>query len=293
MKSICTVAVLLLAAVGVRGDDRPTPAPAERSGGWGPSWVCCKPAGELTRPEKLDKPLTRIATDDDRSVLGVSVLLWADAQVQEGHKYQLMYQLRVHTRKGELGPVLGTAAQPNGVSYVVASGTADNTWKGLEGMADINRKDLSGMTNLPTGKKVVLRIEPHLYDQTAGRFVTPGKTPAIIVLAEVDRDGRVSSVDSLKVGIIFNALSRADEVLDLLAALDEYDLEGNRIAEAIGDVLNNKEIPTPTAVRFIRAVPKQLVHGKNLILWRVLNDFADDFIPELKEAAKAKLEEVK
>jgi hypothetical protein len=237
--------------------------------------------------------LTATTLADDRSDIGVSVRLWADTEVQKGHTYQLMYQLRIHTQTGELGPILGTSDRPTGITYSVASATADTRWNGLEGVADITRKDLTGMTHLPSGEMVTIRVEPHLYDQTAAKFVTPGKTRAIIVIATVHKSGRVESVLSLRAWIAANARDHADKVLTTLAGLDEYDLEGNGIGEAIGGVLNVKDLPTPTKVRFIRAVPKQVVHPKTPDLWRTLNVFAASDDADLRAAAQAALEAAK
>jgi hypothetical protein len=240
----------------------------------------------------LEKALTAVTFDNDGSAIGVTARLWADAEVQTGNEYQLMYQLRLHTKKGAVGPILGTSDRPTGIAFRIAWGTADGAWNGLQGSADITRKDVTGMTNLPAEGLVMLRVEPHLYDATAAKFLTPARTPALIVMATVGGNARVESVVPLRTWIVANARYDADKVLDKLADLDEYDLDGNAIGEAIGEVLAVKELPNVTKVRFIRAVPQQPVYAKSSPrLWGALHDFADGGDAELKEAAKAKLGE--
>jgi hypothetical protein len=267
-----------------------TPGPG--ASGWGPSWIGGQPAGGNLRPKKLEKALTAVTFANEGSVIGVTANLWADAEVQKGNEYQLMYQLRLHTKKGEVGPILGTSDRPTGTAFPIAWRTADGAWGGLQGSADINRKDLSGMTNLPAGGVIAIRVEPHLYDATASKFLTPARTRALIVMATVGGHGRVEEVVPLRAWVVAGARYEAEKVLDKLAELDEYDVYGNGTGDAIGEVLRIKEIPTATKVRFIRAVPQQPVYAKSSpALWGVLNDFVAGEDEELKKAAKAKLGE--
>jgi hypothetical protein len=288
MNAVRTLLIVLLAAA--IADAQVSPRP--NANGWGPSWIGGGPPGGNPRPKKLENCRTAVTIGNDRSEIGINVRLWGDADVEKGNEYQLSYQLRLHTKKGEAGPILGTADKPSGISNPVTSSAADDAWNGLEGTVDVNRKDISGMTNLPADQLAVIRIEPHLYDVKAARFLTPGKTPAIIVMASVGKNGRVDSVVSLRSWIAANARYDADKVLDKLADLDEYDLYGNGIGEAIGQVLAVKEIPTATKVRFIKAVPKEVVNGKSSPgLWGTLSTFAAGEDADLKTAAKTKLAE--
>src|SRR5450432_2268823 len=244
--------MLLLVAASVAAPQPPLKGPKS----WGPSWIGGAPAGGNPRPKNLDKSRTAVTINDDSSVIGVAVRFWVDAEVQKGNKYELVYQLRVHTKKGEAGAILGSVDKPNGLVYTVASWLADESWNGMEGGADINRRDLSGIKNLPLDRVVTIRVEPHLYDPKSDKYLTPPKTKEIIVLATVNEFGSVSSVVSLRSWIASNVEYHADEVLNKLADLDDYDLFGNKIGDAIGQVLVNKEIPSQIKVKFIRAVPK-------------------------------------
>jgi len=301
MNAVRTLVLALLAtALSASGPPAGNaPAPGRPLGdpsapAWAPYWVTGWPPGTRPRPKKLDKTVTAIRIADDRSDLGVSVRLWADTEVQKGSKYQLVYQLRIHTKKGELGPILGSADKPTGTTVLVDSGTADDTWSGLEGQADINRKDLSGMTNLPqVAGQVILRVEPQLYDVTAGKFLTQGKTPALIVVAIIGKNRKVESIVSLA-RWIEDTVKSNDKPLALLADLDDYTPFGNELGESIHRVLGNKEIPPDVKSQYIRAVPKEVVgQDPSPQLWATLEKLAEGNDVELKAAAKAKLQEAR
>lgn len=259
--------------------------------GWGPSWVGGGPPGGNIRPTKFDAPITHSIVFDDQSRLGLGVRFWCDGEVTPGNQYQLLCQFRVHTKKGEEGPLLGTTAQPAGTTFLVASGTANAQWNGLEGTIDITRKDLATMTNLPKGKTTTLRIEPQLYDQTTQKYVTPVKTSAIIVMVEVEENGRVDSVLSLANWISQNGQYNSDKVLDALADLDVYDAEGNGVAEALGNVLSYKEIDPAIKLKYVRAISKDWVYLKHPMLWQSLTTLSKSDNKELSAAAEALLKQ--
>jgi len=289
MKPLHTLAAILLFggclfATNTTFADNAVPTSAQN--GWGPSWVGGGPPGGLQRPAKFDAAFTRAAITDDQSRIGIAVRMFCDGDVVKGHQYQLLYQLRVHTKKGDEGPLLGNAAMPNGTIFVVTSGTADEKWNGLEGAADINRKDLSGMTNLPGNKTVMLRIEPQLFDQTTGKYLTVPKSNAIIVMADVGDNGRVDSVLSLSSWIMHNGQYETNAVLDAVATLDAYDVEGNNIADAFGNVLNIKDIPAATKLRLVRAVSKDWVQMRGSSLAPALTILSTSDDAELQAAAK-------
>jgi hypothetical protein len=267
------------------GGDRPQFTPTLGSS-WGPSWVGGQPAGGNHRPANFEAAMTRAKQYDDESQIGLGVRFWCDGEVVTGHQYQLLCQLRVHTKKGEAGPLLGTAAQPGGTTFLVTSGTADGRWNGLEGSIDITRKDLSGMTNLVKGKMNTLRIEPQLLDTTTGKYVTAMKSDAIIIMVNVDEGGRVDGVWSLSRWIVQNGQYSADKVLDVLGDLDAYDAEGNGIAEALGNVLNMKDIPAATRLRYVRGISKTWVHQKHPMLWEAISTMSNSDDKELSAAAK-------
>jgi hypothetical protein len=212
--------------------------------------------------------------------------MWCDAEVVKGHQYELLYQLRVQTKKGEDGPLLGIATQPAGTTFLIASGTADDKWNGLEGATDITRKELSGMTNLPKGKTVTLRIEPQLLDKTTGKFATAPRTQALIVKIGVGEDGSVDSVQSLPTWIMSNGQYDSNLVLDTLADLDAYDAEGNNMGEALGTVLSIKDLAPATKLRLLHAVSKDWVYMKHPALWAAINTLASSDNAELQAAAK-------
>lgn len=54
------------------------------------------------------------------------------------------------------------------------------------------------MSNLPKGRDdsrmVVIRAEPQVYDKTGRKWLTEMKSPAVVLLAQVGKDGKVSGV---------------------------------------------------------------------------------------------------
>jgi hypothetical protein len=257
--------------------------------GWGPSWVGGGPPGGYSRPAKFDSPETRVGVFDDQSRIGVGLRFWCDAEVVKDHQYQLLCQVRVHTKKGDEGLLLGSAEQPGGTTMLVASGTADDKWNGLEGVLDITRKELSGMTNLPKGKVTALRVEPQLLDQTTNKYVTAAKTNAIILLAEVGERGRVNSVLSLANWIAQNGQYSSEKVVEMLGDLDSYDAEGNGVAEAIGGVLGLKELTPAIQLRYLGVISKDWVYLKHPVLWEAVKKLAMSDAAEVSAAAKSLL----
>jgi hypothetical protein len=58
---------------------------------------------------------------------------------------------------------------------------------------DVTRKELSAMTNLPEhGTDVVVRIEPQVYDVTTKTFLTPSRSPAVLLFLDIGDPARVT-----------------------------------------------------------------------------------------------------
>ena len=167
--------------------------PAAAQDRYGPSWR----AQDKARPAVVADTRTVLAFGDDGDPIGVEVRLWGDVgDIQKGHTYRLMYQLRIH-EKGKLGPLLGDANRPTGVAFTVKTAVADDTWNGLEARVDITRAAVSAMTGLPQlaywGEPLVLRVEPQLYDVTAEKYVSAGKPNCLFLAAQVT-GGKVTKV---------------------------------------------------------------------------------------------------
>lgn len=295
---------LLLAAVLLAtplfAQERPS-GPPDFPKVYGPSWLAYSRPGPNTRPEKLDKDVIAGVIDKTGNDMAVQVSFWADvADLKKGNKYELRYQLRVHSKKGEQGPLLGDAAHPNGVAYPLAAATAGDDWLGLEGTVDVTRKDLSAATNLPKPPKdkgqhtVLLRVEPQLFDATAGKYLTPGKTEAIVLAAEVSAGGKVWEVRTLGQWLAMNRGNTADDALALFATLDEYDPTASGVEAGIETVLGMDDVKAETKAKFVAAAHADRLYWKsNFNLKMLLEKFADGSDEGLKVAAKKKLDEAK
>lgn len=182
------------------------------------------------------------------------------------HHYDVLYQVRVHTQKGELGPILGDAQNPNGraiplgeAKYDAASKTSD-----FDFAFDLLRKDLTLCTPLTKGR-MVLRIEPQVYDQTDQRFLTAPKSEALIAVAMVGDDGKVHSVVPFSKWFAGCCTpGTAPVALELLASLDAVDLEGSAIIPGFEQVLSNPDTKPAQLCAFLAALPaRELALGKN------------------------------
>ena len=268
---------------------------------YGPSWLSYSRPGPNKRPDKLEKDETVGVVGKTGNDMAVQVSFWGDvADLKKGHNYELRYQIRVHTKAGEVGPLLGDAGRPDGVAHPLASGTAGDNWVGLEGTVDITRKDLSAATHLPKPGKdkeshvVLLRVEPQLYDVTAGKYLTPGKTTAVVLAARVWANGKVWEVQSLAEWVAMNRGNTADDTLALLATLDDYDPTASGVEAGIEQVLKMDDVKPAVKAKFVAAIPAGRLDWKqNFNLKRTLETFADGTDETLKAAAKKKLAEAK
>lgn len=267
---------------------------------YGPWWVSSSRPGPQARPAKIDRDEVAMTIGTSAPPMGVQVWFWGDvAELKKGNKYELRYQLRVHTKKGEVGPLLGDATHPNGVAYPVASATADDDWFGLEGSVDVTRKDLTAATRLPKPLKdkeshtVFLRVEPQLHDATADKYLTPAKSTAVILAVSVWHNGKVWDVEPLGDWLSKRA-GTADDALAMVADLDEYDPTASGLEEGILKVLESDSVKASVKAKFVAAVPAARVNWKlNYNLKMTLEKFADGSDEALKTSAKKKLAEAK
>ena len=248
-------------------------------------------------PAQTTQPATAartfISASECESDLGFRVNLSGSIIAAEtGHHYEVLYQFRVHTRQGEIGPLLGDAQNPSGRAFVLGEVTAlANSECGFEFFFDLTRKDLSTLTLLTKGR-MLLRIEPQVYDKTTQRYVTPPKTPALIAVAMITDQGRAGSlVPFAKWFASCSGPSSTDTALTTLAALDAIDFEGNAIVPAFEAVFGNPDVKAKELVKFLAALPAaELAFGKNNLRWHMdgLGKHADAAV---RAAAAAKQKE--
>lgn len=290
MRTVTTL--ILLAAV-------TAPAFAQRpSHGWGPSWAGGGPPGGFDRPKELKQPITDISIRGDESGFAVEANVWADMPVQKGHEYQLIYQLRVHTKRGEFGPMIDLSGKTAGTPFLAAKGTAGEEWWGLEGRADITRKELSGAAGWPEVKgresvTVFVRVEPQLFDVTDKKYLTPPKSRAFILVATVGADRKVYSLRTLHHWIEDNARFNSAKVAEVLGGLDEYDPTACAVAEAMVKPLTDKDTKKEAKVVLVSAVPPEAVFDpkRSYGFCQLMEEWLKGEDAELKAAAKRVLGE--
>ncbi len=286
---------LLLAALLVSAA---SPAFAQRpSNGWGPSWVGGGPPGGFDRAEVKDVK-TAVSVRGDESGFAVEASVWGDVPVQKGHEYHLYYQLRVHTKKGEHGPVIDLEGKTGGTPFVAAKATAGANWWGMEGRADITRKELSGAAGWPEVKgqetaTVFVRVEPQLFDATDKKYLTPPKSSAFILVATVGPGRKVYSLHTLRHWVEGNGIFSAAKVAEVLGGLDEYDPSACGVAEAMVKPLTDKDTKKGAKLTLVGALsPASIADRKtNYAFCQLMDEWGKGDDAELKAAAKKLLGE--
>ncbi|MBL8727942.1 MAG: hypothetical protein JNM25_05895 [Planctomycetes bacterium] len=249
------------------------------------------PAAAQTDPKVL---FTSISWSEAESPLGFQIhLRGAIADTDGAHRYDVLYQLRQHARPGEAGPLLGDARNPDGSAFVLGEAPApDSSGRiAFEFAFDLTRKELSGMTPLEKGR-VVLRVEPQIFDKTARRFLTAPRSDALIAIADVGERGKVHTLVPFGkwFGNCYGEQS-ATTALQLLASLDAIDYEGNAIVPGFESIFANELTKPAQLVRFLSALPaRELAFGKNN-LRHCLAALAEHRDADVRAAASAKIKE--
>jgi hypothetical protein len=286
---------LLLVSAAGRSSAAPPP---------GPPWPVNYPTPkERPATDAPDKNFASATVEANGAPVGVAVtVIAAVARPKLGNKYELYYQLRVHTGKGETGPLLSTRESPEGKPFLVKQVTCEYDWIEFYEKFDVVRKDITGMINMPSreeggsDKEVVIRVEPQIWDVAEKKFLTPGKTPAAILVAGVGAHAKVWKLQSLSSWLTEKVTGGSDprKALEVLAELDEFSSTGNGVEEALLAGLNAKDVPTSTKVLYVHAVPATSLHAKtSFYLKRALEELAAGAEGELKTAARKKLDEAK
>jgi hypothetical protein len=274
---------------------------------YGPSWLGSRGSpeefGKLfgpKRPAKLENGITSTTLSQSGNGMAVEVRLWADVPVTSKHAYALRYQLRLHTKKGEEGPVLGTAALPTGISYTLQTQAADDSWNGLEGAVDITRKELSGMIGLPEVKEgtegVFVRVEPFVYDVTADKYNTPGRTNAVMLYATVGKDRKVEQLVPLMDWAAFTARTAPETLKPVLDDLDAYRQEECGVGMTLGRMLDDKSVKSETKRHIIAALPLAMSSdfvGRQRDVFDALTDLAKADDADLMAAAEDKIKAIR
>lgn len=274
---------------------------------YGPSWLGSRGSPEEfagllgeKRPEKVETAVTSVAVSQIGNGMAVGAWLWADGPVVEKHEYELRYQLRIHTKKGEEGPLLGTTDRPKGIGYALKRQRATSEWNGLEAKVDITRKELSGMTNLPDVKVgtegVFVRVEPQLIDLTDDKYLTPARPNALMLYLLVGPNRKVEQVAPLSDWAAYTARYTPEKLKQTLDDLDAYRVKESGVGMLLGRMLDDKEVKAATKVTIIDALPLANADdfvGRDRDIWDVLEALAASDDAELTAAAKKKMEAIR
>ncbi|TWT87864.1 hypothetical protein Pla52n_69710 [Stieleria varia] len=198
------------------------------------------------------------------------------AQPSKGHLYVLRYEVRVQEQAGVLGPLLGDASFPKGVSYDVDNSEGKELARdgsgnfNLKATIDMTREKLRGMTNWPDmgqQRKVVVAIEPHVYDKTASLYVTPPSLSPAFLLVTMDESGKVKSLQSYEDWVWNFSLQfkRVDFpiLIDTLSRLGDFDPVGRQLPRALARMLEGDDLKPEDHLALLRAMrPEWVLHGK-------------------------------
>ncbi|TWT43547.1 hypothetical protein KOR42_44270 [Thalassoglobus neptunius] len=268
----------------------------------GPPWPHNRPISPTrSASEAPSKSFAIAQAERSGAPIGVEVSVRAAvANPVAGSAYRLYYQFRVHTGKGEIGPVLNVPGTVKNQVVLVEEIIAKYDWIEFYNTFDVTRGQLSGSGNLPsrepkgTDRIVFLRVEPHLWDVAAKRYLTDSRTPAAIIVASVGKDAKVYSLNTVGDWLLKRAKSNSDvaETMAILNDLDVYGPNGLRIGEAIEKVLIEPTVTVATKIGYIEVVDAKSLHWReDYQLLQVLEGLAAGSDDDLKAAAQKKLNE--
>ncbi len=210
------------------------------------------------------------------------------------HEYRFLYQIRLHTKTGEAGPVLGDAERPNGrATDLGAFPPADpGLIQFFMASADVTRKELSGMTGLPKdARDVILRVEPQIYDATDKRFLTPPKSNALLLFVQTDKGGRVWDIQTFSEWFPnqFGSEANAKKGVRVLTEVDAWDQTDFGFVTAFEKVFGSKTMKPALKVIALRAMPAKLYGGKNSLhsLFEAMEKEGDAELTAAVEAKRA------
>ena len=267
----------------------------------GPPWppAASAPAGNTTGerdPADAPKESWAGARLNGTTGTGRSVKLEAWAAVAKpvvGQEYELDYQFTTHTKKGVDGKLV---TRPDDKIWHLKLVKCEHDWIEYYVQFELHRKDLTGLKGMPepadgrASHEVFLRCEPQLFDLTAKKYLTRPKTDAVIVVATVEKGGKVTELRTLGDWVEATGKTDPDKVIDTLDDRDEYGLEANGVEAAFANLLGDKDVTADAKKTLIRDLPKELVHAKGAV-WPRLKELAAGDDADLKVAAKKKLGE--
>jgi hypothetical protein len=264
----------------------------------------CRPVPSLAgEPDVPPADEVFVAADvaADGNPIGVGIHIRGRiAHPKPGTTYELCYQIRLHSRAGDSGPLLGDKEMPEGKAFPISQVTGGVGPIEFDEELDITRSQISGMTRLPARPEggsdldVVLRIEPQLYDANERKYLTKPRTSAAVLVADVGKKSKVYRLQSLSSWMVMKSHGGWDarKTLEVFKTVDVYDFLDNRIPEAFEAVLDAAGATPQTKAMFIEALPAKILKinvAYNLL--QKLKALAAGEDADLKAAAVKKLGE--
>ena len=221
----------------------------------------------------------------------------------KGHDYELYYQFRVHTKQGEMGPLLGNEENSHGKPIFVTCKSGDAKSVSFDENVDVTRSMLAGMSSFtpfdPSQKScyhTLLRVEPQVYEVSQKKYLTPSKTSAVILVAYIGDNGKVLRLQPLGDLLIWSGTDGRDPTpfLAMLASLDDYSSLENKIEDACAVVLSSKTASPEAKLAFLQKLPTKWIGSKDVHQLNVaLADLAQGSDAKLKAAAQKVLDGAK
>jgi hypothetical protein len=223
---------------------------------------------------------------------------WALSEMALDHEIELRYQLRIHTKAGEVGEVLATQKAPTGAAYIVARGRPDKNGEAKFAKEYLlNPSSFVQNTNLPTNaRNLVIRFEPLVYDLTDDGYLNEVKPAAAVVVIDTDENSRVQKIQPIADWFRgqFADSKAANCAVETIASLDCKDLGQHKlILQAWEEMLNKKDLEDETLEILIRALPAiDIVTFLDSRFEARLKELGKHDKGNIRDAAKAKLVEI-
>jgi hypothetical protein len=239
---------------------------------------------------------------EDGGTLGVCVGLRGSVENRnEDHIYELRYLIRVQNKLGTDGTILGDKNRPEGVCYTASSSQGRQLdrygFLRLNTEVDITRRMVRELVNMPQsvrGGNAVLRVEPHVFDVTDGKYVTQARPESMILVAAITRNGNINTLQSLSGFLASRGNSGKSEfgkICQILQNLDHFDCSDNELPNALADLLEKEHLGDEIHLMLLNVTRTDWLRGPKENLGGVLSFLVENSTDErIKQHAQALLE---
>lgn len=231
-------------------------------------------ASSVQNQEVKDAPVFRSSTflEEDGGNLGACVGLRGSVQNREdGHVYELRYMIRVQNAANKDATILGDKTRPEGVCYTASTSKGRQVdqygFLRLNAEVDITRRFIRQLSNMPKPDQssyIVLRIEPHIFDVTSGKYVSETRPESFVMVASVRKGGYVSTLNSLSNFLNSRGSSGKSEfvkVCQILQSLDHFDCSDNELPNALAGLLEKEHLGDEIRLMLLNVIQPDWVRG--------------------------------